>query len=85
MNKAIDGLARFINPRAPINVKTVASAYALHSICYEAKKYTSWVLADHTKALDNRAMLYAKLGEREKARADTTAARHVYSVSNKLD
>lgn len=87
MDKAIEDLTRFIDASASADVKTVANAYVLRGICYEAKKDTDHALADYTKAIEldpksanalgNRAMLYAKLGEREKAKADATAARRI--------
>lgn len=87
MDTAIAGFTRVIEAGTTIDASDLAAAYNLRGVCYEAIKDRQKALADYTKAIEtdphsadalgNRAMLYAKMGEKEKAKADAVAARRI--------
>lgn len=69
------------------DVKDLASAYNMRGMCHDAKNEAEQALADYTKAIEtdakmaeaygNRAILYMKLGDVDKAKADATAAKRI--------
>ena len=87
MDKAIAGFTKVIEAGTSIAASDLANAYNLRGVCHEAKKDLQQALADYTKAIEtdshsaealgNRAMLYAKMGDKEKAKADAVAARRI--------
>jgi len=87
MDKAIAAFTRVIEAGTSVEASNLASAYNLRGVCYEAKNDPQQALADYTKAIEidpksaealgNRAMLYVKLGDKDKAKADAVAARRI--------
>lgn len=91
MDKAIAAFSHIIDGNGgtagAVEAKNLASVYNLRGMCHEAKDELNPALADYSKAIEidpkmaeaygNRAMLYVKLGETEKAKADATAAKRI--------
>jgi tetratricopeptide (TPR) repeat protein len=87
MDKAIDAFSRVITAGASLEARNLASAYNMRGVCYEAKKQYQEALADYTKAIEtydkasealgNRSLLYYKLGDMDKAKADAVAAKRI--------
>ena len=89
MDKAIAAFSHIIDDKSvgDVDAKNLASVYNLRGMCHEAKDELNPALADYTKAIEidpkmaealgNRAMLYVKLGETDKAKADATAAKRI--------
>jgi len=87
MDTAIAAFTRIIDTGATIDPKNLASAYNLRGMCHDAKNDMQEALADYSKALEidpklaeaygNRAMVYMKLGEVDKAKEDATAAKRI--------
>ena len=90
MDKAIAAFSHIIDGSGTgeaVDAKNLASVYNLRGMCHEAKDELNPALADYSKAIEidpkmaeaygNRAMLYVKLGETEKAKADATAAKRI--------
>jgi|GEM_PF-1167268 len=87
MDTAMAAFTRIIEAVPAIDAKNLASAYNLRGMCHEAKNELELAMADYNKAVEtdaklaealgNRAMLYMKLGETDKAKDDATAARRI--------
>ena len=87
MDKAMAAFTRIIEASPAVEAKNLASAYNLRGMCHEAKNELELAVADYTKAIEtdakmaeamgNRAMVYMKLGQTDKAREDATAARRI--------
>jgi tetratricopeptide (TPR) repeat protein len=90
MDKAIAAFTRIIEAGASgaaLDAKNLASAYNLRGMCHDVRNESEQALADYTKAIEadvkmaeaygNRAMLYMKLGQVDKAKADATAAKRI--------
>lgn len=90
LDKAVVAYTRVIDAAqsgTAVDRKDLASAYNMRGMCHDAKNESELALADYTKAIENdpkmaeaygnRAMLYKKLGETDKAKADAAAARRI--------
>lgn len=87
MDTAIAAFTRIVAAGPAVDAKNLASAYNLRGMCHEAKSELDAALADYTKAIEfdaklaeaygNRAMLYMKLEQPDKAKEDATAARRI--------
>ena len=87
MATAVDAFTRIIDTNPPIETKNLAVTYNLRGICREAQNDYPAALSDYSKAIEldpklaealgNRAMLYAKMGQTDKAREDAKAARRI--------
>lgn len=90
IDKAIEAYTRVITAAAAagvVDAKDLASAYNMRGMCHEVKEESELALADYTKAIEadvkmaeaygNRAMLYMKLGQVDKAKADATSAKRI--------
>ncbi len=90
MDKAMAAFSRIIDAAgsgAAMDAQNLASAYNLRGMCHDVKNEAELALADYTKAIEtdakmaeaygNRALLYAKLGDMDKAKADATAAKRI--------
>ncbi len=87
MDKAMAAFTRIIEASPAVEAKNLASAYNLRGMCHEAKNELELAVADYTKAIEtdakmaeamgNRAMVYMKLGQTDKAREDAMAARRI--------
>lgn len=87
MDKAIAAFNRVIEAGASVEASNLASAFNLRGLCYEAKNNLDQAMADYNKAIEidaksaealgNRAMLYMKLGQTDKAKVDAVAAKRI--------
>jgi len=87
MDTAIASFTRIIEAGSAVEAKNLASAYNLRGMCHDIKEELQLALADYTKAIEidaklaeaygNRAMIYMKLGDVDKAKEDATAARRI--------
>lgn len=87
LDKAIVSLNRVIEAGASVPARQLSNAYNVRGMCYEEQQKNQEALADYTKAIEvydkssealgNRALLYFKLGDKEKAKADAVAAKRI--------
>jgi len=87
MDTAIAAFTRIIEANPPIEAKNLAVTYNLRGMCHDTKSELQQALDDYNKAIaidpklaeaiGNRAFVYMKLGEMDKAKEDATAARRI--------
>jgi tetratricopeptide (TPR) repeat protein len=87
MDKAIVALNLVVEAEASLPARQLSNAYNVRGMCYEEQKKDQEALADYSKAIEvydkssealgNRSLLYYKLGEMDKAKADAVAARRI--------
>jgi tetratricopeptide (TPR) repeat protein len=87
VDKALVDITRVIEAGASMEPRNLSNAYNFRGMCLEEKKQFQEALADYTKAIEvfdkaaeaygNRALLYAKLGDTDKAKADAVAAKRI--------
>lgn len=87
MDKAITAFSRIVESKDQVEPQNLSSAYNLRGMCYDVKNDSDRAMADFDKAVElnpksaealgNRALLWAKIGNVEKAKVDAAAARRI--------
>jgi Tetratricopeptide repeat. len=87
VDKAMGDIDRVIAVGSSMDARHLSNAYNFRGMCHEAKKEYPQAMADYSKAIEifdkssealgNRSLLYYKLGDMDKSKADAMAAKRI--------